>query len=88
MYNQHGLLGFLLSDTVWAALPGNTTVAEQIDNLPAVVTISPRPTMPDFTPLALTATAVQQAAWDRNVKIMRHTRENYDLLKLKLISSD
>ena len=81
------LLGFLLSDTAWAALPGNTTVAEPVDNLAAVVTIAPRPTLSELTPLALTATAVQQAAWDRNLEIMRHTRENYDLLKLKLTSS-
>ena len=87
VYSRHGLLGFLLSDAAWATLPGNTTVAEPVDDLPAVVTISPRPILPEFMPLAATATAVQQAAWDRNVKIVRHTRENYDILKQKLISS-
>ena len=40
MCNQHGLLRSLLSDTAWIALPGNTAVAEPVDNLPAVVTIS------------------------------------------------
>ena len=36
---------------------------------------------------ALAATAIQQAAWDRNIKILRHTRESYDMLKTKLIGS-
>lgn len=87
VYIRNGLLGFLLSDAAWALLPGNTIVEDAIGDLPAVITIVPRPILPQFTPLAPAATAVQQAAWDRNIKIMRYTRENYDMLKLKLISS-
>ena len=86
VYNQHGLLGFILSDEAWANLPGNTTIADPVDDqLPAIVNVAARPTLPVFTPLALAATAVQQAAWDRNIKILRHTRESYDMLKTKLI---
>ena len=87
VYNRHGLLGFLLSDTAWALLPGNTTTADQVDNLPAVITIAQRPILPEFTPLAAAATALQQSAWDRNTKILKHIRENYDALKLRLINS-
>ena len=87
VYGRHGLLGFLLSDEAWANLPGNTTEAAPIDDLPAVITIAVRPVLAEFTPLASTATALQQAAWDRNTKIMRHIRESYDTLKLKLINS-
>ena len=87
VYNRHGLLGFLLSDAAWALLPGNTTTAEPVDDLPAVITIAARPILPEFTPLAAAATAAQQSAWDRNTKILKYTRENYDLLKLRLITS-
>ena len=87
VYNRHGLLGFLLSDAAWALLPGNTTTADAVDDLPAVITIAARPTLPEFTPLAAAATAVQQSAWNRNTKILKYIRENYDLLKLRLITS-
>jgi hypothetical protein len=87
VYNRHGLLGFLLSDAAWALLPGNTTTAEAVDDLPAVITIAARPTLPEFTPLAAAATMVQQSPWDRNTKILKYIRKNYDLLKLRLITS-
>ena len=87
IYYRHGLLGFLLPDTAWANLPGNSITTEQEDDLPAVITIAQRPTLPEFTPLAAAATAAQQSAWDRNTKILKHVRENYDALKLQLINS-
>ena len=87
VYNRHGLLGFIVSNEAWAALPGNIIEAVPVDNLPEVITIVARPTLPEFTPLAPAATALQQAAWDRNIKIMRHTRDSYDGLKTKLIAS-
>ena len=68
-------------------LPGNTTTADPVDGLPAVITIAQRPVLPEFTPLAAAATAAQQSAWDRNTKILKHVRENYDMLKLRLINS-
>lgn len=72
IYYRHGLLGFLLSDTAWANLPGNSITTEQEGDLPAVITIAQRPTLPEFTPLAAAATAAQQSAWDRNTKILKH----------------
>ena len=68
-------------------MPRNTTTADLVDNLPAVITIAQRPILPEFTPLAAAVTAVQQSAWDRNTKILKHIRENYDALKLRLINS-
>ena len=68
-------------------MPGNTTTADPVDNFPAVITIAQRPILPEFTPLAAAATAVQQSAWDRNTKILKHIQENYDALKLRLINS-
>ena len=51
--NRHGLLGFILSDEAWANLPGNTTVADPIDDqLPAIVNVAARPFLPVFTPTA------------------------------------
>lgn len=87
IYYRHGLLGYLLTDADWALLPGNTITEEPVDNLPAVVIIAARPTLPEFTPLAAAATTAQQSAWDRNTKILKYTRENYDTLKLRLITS-
>lgn len=84
IYYRHGLLGYLLTDADWALLPGNTVTEEPVDNLPAVVIIAARPTLPEFTPLAAAATTAQQSAWDRNTKILKYTRENYDTLKLRL----
>lgn len=80
IYIRNGLLGSLLSDAVWALLPGNTLVEDPVGDLSAVVTILQRPILQQFMPLASAATAVQQAAWDRNIKVMKHTRKNYDML--------
>ena len=64
-------------------LPGNTKVADPVDNeLPAVVNITDRSALPEPT-----AIAVQQAARDRNIKIMQYSRESYGMLKTELISS-
>ena len=87
VYSRHGLLGYLLADPAWALLPGNTVTAEPIDDEPPIITIVARPTLPEFSPLAAAATTAQQSAWDRNTKILKYTRENYDTLKLRLINS-
>lgn len=87
VYNRHGLLGYLLSEEAWALLPGNTIIAEPVNDLPALITIAARPVLPDFIPLAAAATAAQQSAWDRNMKILKYNRESYDTLKIRLISS-
>ena len=84
IYNRHGLLGYFLPDDAWAFLPGNTIIAEPVDDLPA---IAARPILLEFTPLAAAATAAQQSAWDRNTKILEYIRENNDTLKLRLITS-
>ena len=87
IYLNHGLLGFILADAAWASLPGNTIGAAIVDENPPIVNIVDRPVLPTFTPLAANATTAQQAAWDRNIKIIRFIREHNDLLKAKLITS-
>ena len=87
IYFLHGLLGFLLADRAWAQLPGNTITTEQEGELPDLITVAARPTFAEFAPLAATATAAQQSAWDRNTKITKHIRESYDALKQRLITS-
>lgn len=87
IYHRHGLLGFLLADLAWAQLPGNTVVVEQEGELPNIINVAVRPVLAEFTPLAATASAAQQTAWDRNSKITKYMRENYDTLKQRLITS-
>lgn len=87
IYDRHGLLRYLLSDDAWALLPGNTIITESVDDLPAVINIAATPILPEFTPLAAAATAAQQSAWDRNIKILKYIRENCNTLKLRLITS-
>ena len=81
------MLGFVLSDSAWAQLPGNTVTTEQPDDLPSIVTIAAKPILAEFIPLPTAATTAQQSAWDRNAKINKIIREMYDALKLRLITS-
>jgi hypothetical protein len=50
-YHKYGLLGYLVDDSTWAALPGNTTVGEDGNNV-----IEPRPSL-DEVPMPEVQTA-------------------------------
>jgi hypothetical protein len=79
VYIRNGLLAFLLSDTAWAPLPGNTIVEDAIENLPAVITIVPRPILPQFTPLAPAGRLGQKyKSYETYQRKLRHAETQID----------
>ena len=80
----HGLLGFIVSDTQWAQLPGNLVQPEDDALLPALL---PRPTIVIPPTPAINASPLTIKVWERRLADNLLTTDNLRTLKSLLLAS-
>lgn len=80
----HGLLGFIVSDSQWAQLPGNLVPNEDVAVPPAIL---PRPVIVIPPTPAAAASALTIKVWERKLADNLLTTDNLRRLKELLISS-